>query len=65
MSPAIGGPIVIGMEKSPKRDPIAWLAPLEPQRSNAIGPKRVTKQPSKRPIIQQITKRTFNQKGVL
>ena len=55
--PAIGGPTVIGMEKRPNKDPIAWPAPAEPQRSNAMGPRRVTKQPSKKPMRQQMVRR--------
>ena len=43
------GPIVSGMEQSPSKNPTAWEAPEGPQRSYAIGPSIVIKQPSKMP----------------
>ena len=43
------GPIVNGMEQSPSKNPTAWEAPEGPQRSYAIGPSIVIKQPSKMP----------------
>ena len=56
--PATGGPVVMGMEKSPSSAPMAWLAPWGPHRSKAMGPMRVTKQPSKSPITAQISTST-------
>ena len=47
--PAMRGPIVNGMEQSPSKNPTAWEAPEGPQRSYAIGPSIVIKQPSKMP----------------
>ena len=47
--PAMKGPIVNGMEQSPSKNPTAWEAPEGPQRSYAIGPSIVIKQPSKMP----------------
>ena len=58
MIPATGGPVVMGMEKRPSREPMAWLAPWDPHRSKAIGPIRVTKQPSKRPMTAQMRSST-------
>jgi hypothetical protein len=43
------GPIVNGMEQSPSKNPTACEAPEGPQRSYAIGPSIVIKQPSKMP----------------
>ena len=48
----------MGMEKSPSSAPMAWLAPWGPHRSKAMGPMRVTKQPSKSPITAQISTST-------
>lgn len=56
--PATGGPVVMGTEKRPSRDPMAWLAPPAPHRSKAMGPIRVTKQPSKRPMTAQMRSRS-------
>jgi len=56
--PAIGGPTVRGTEQRPRRKPIAWVAPFWPQISNAIGPRRLIKQPSKSPINSAITIRS-------
>ena len=58
MIPATGGPVVMGMEKRPSREPMAWLAPWAPHRSKAMGPIRVTKQPSKRPMTAQMRSNT-------
>lgn len=44
----------MGTENRPSREPMAWLAPWGPHRSKAMGPIRVTKQPSKRPMTAQM-----------
>ena len=56
--PATGGPTVIGREKRASSEPMAWLAPLGPHRSKAMGPIRVTKQPSKSPRRPQRPRRS-------
>nr|CAD7198043.1 unnamed protein product [Timema douglasi] len=53
--PAIGGPRVSGMEQNPKRKPMACVAPLCPQISNAIGPSKLMKHPSNIPIHKAMT----------
>ena len=58
MMPAMGGPAVIGSEKSPRRVPMAWPAPRGPQRSKAMGPIKVTKHPSNRPMMAQSSIKT-------
>lgn len=54
-SPAMAGPQVRGMEHMASKQPIACDAPEWPTRSNAMGPRREMKQPSKNPIPKEIT----------
>ena len=44
--PAAGGPIVIGTDISPSKNPKPWAAPAGPSKSKAMGPNRQTKHPS-------------------
>ena len=53
--PASGGPIVIGTDMRPKRQPRPCAAPVGPSSSTAIGPIRQMKQPSHTPISSTIT----------
>ena len=55
ISPASGGPIVMGTEKILNIHPRACDAPSSPTRSKAIGPKRQMNSPSHRPISRHIT----------
>lgn len=52
--------MVNGKEQSPKRKPIAWVAPELPQISYAIGPSKEIKHPSKSPIPSEKTQSKTN-----
>ena len=41
----------MGIEKIPNKNPNAWLAPLSPTISNAMGPRRQINSPSHIPMI--------------
>lgn len=53
--PPTGGPTVNGIEHIPSKNPMAWVAPLLPQISNAIGPNNDMKHPSNNPNKSAIT----------
>ena len=53
--PAISGPIISGMEHSPSTKPIPCDAPTGPHICTAMGPNRVEKQPSNKPMANENT----------